>query len=117
MNFPQLLRLLLVRFGGRLPAAAGWLLVAALVLFFLFSMMLWALPVVLAVAAGFFLGRQKDLGTTLLRWRASLSALRHAWQPGRSSSTAVQDVRWRDIEVKPQAQQAQAAAEVRDADI
>lgn len=115
MNFPQLLRLLLVRFGGRLPAAAGWLLVAALVLFFLFSMMLWALPVVLAVAAGFFLGRQKDLGTTLLRWRASLSALRHAWTKG--GNDAVQDVRWRDIEVKPQAQQAQAAAEVRDADI
>lgn len=115
MNFPQLLRLLLVRFGGKLPLAAGWLLVAALALFFVFSMMLWVLPVVLAVGAGFFLGRQKDLGTTLLRWRAALSALRHSWT--KRSDNAVQDVRWRDIEVKPQAQQASQAAEVHDANL
>ena len=97
MNLPQLLRLLLVRFGSRLPAAAGWLLVAALVLFFLFSMMLWVLPVVLALGAGIFLGRQKDLGTTLLRWRAALSALRHSWT--KRGNSAVQDVRWRDVVV------------------
>ena len=113
MNFPQLLRMLLARWGGKLPAGvvntAGWLAVAALAAFFLFSMMLWVLPVALALGAGIFLGRQKDLGAKLLRWRAALSALRHALQPGRSDN-AVQDVRWRDIEVKPQ-----AAAEVHDA--
>ncbi|MBQ9579096.1 MAG: hypothetical protein IJR28_06160 [Ottowia sp.] len=117
MNFPQLLRLLLARFGGKLTGlgvAAGWLAVAALAVFFLFSMMLWVLPVVLALGAGIFLGRQKDLGTTLLRWRAALSALRHSWI--KRSDSAVQDVRWRDIEVKPQVQQAQQAAEVRNAD-
>ena len=120
MNFPQLFRVLLARFGGKLPARAvsvvGWLSVAALAVFFLFSMLLWVLPVALALGAGFFLGRQKDLGATLLRWRAALSALRHSWLPGRSDN-AVQDVRWRDIEVKPQAQQAQQAAEERNADI
>lgn len=98
MNFPQLLRMLLMRFGGKLPVAAGWLAVAALALFFLFSMFLWVLPVVLALGAGFFLGRQKDLGETLLRWRASLAALRHSWR--RSGDRAVQDVRWRDVVVE-----------------
>ena len=106
--------MLLARFGGKLAGragvVAGWLAVTALAAFFLFSMMLWVLPLVLALGAGFFLGRQKDLGTTLLRWRAALSALRHSWT--KRSNSAVQDVRWRDIEVKPR-----AAAEVRDADI
>ena len=99
MNFPQLLRVLLARFGGKLPArvvsVTGWLAVAALAVFLLFRMLLWVLPVVLALGAGFFLGRQKDLGTTLLRWRAALAALRHTWT--RRSDNAVQVVRWRVI--------------------
>ena len=107
MNFPQLLRVLLARFGGKLAGragiAAGWLAVVALAVFFLFSMVLWVLPVVLALGAGFFLGRQKNLGAILLRWRAALAALRHSWRSG--SSHAVQDVRWRDIDVAPRRQE------------
>lgn len=102
----QFFRQLLARWGGKLPARAasiaGWLAVAALAVFFLFSVLLWVLPLVLALGAGFFLGRQKDLGATLLRWRATLSALRHSWR--RSGDRNVQDVRWRDVVVEKKAE-------------
>ena len=91
MNFSQLLRVLLVRWGGKLPAGvvntAGWLAVAALAVFLLFGMVLWALPVALALGAGFFLGRQKDLGEKLLRWRRGTPPTTGRIGPGSAACT------------------------------